>query len=101
MSCADLEAKSGAIWTLDFLSTAPAAVKPEMAGTRVGVKAVGTPGLLAGLDVLHRKFGVRPWHALVEHRPIGNMMRARKVAYFKSTQERSAAPEPEGAEPIA
>jgi gamma-glutamyltranspeptidase/glutathione hydrolase len=60
------ESKSGAIWTLDFLSIAPAAVKPEMAGTRMGVKAVGTPGLLAGLDVLHRKFGLRPWKAVVE-----------------------------------
>src|ERR1051326_2263713 len=57
------EAKTGAIWTLDFLSTAPAGVKPDMAGTRLGVKAVGTPGFLAGLDVLHRKFGVRPWKA--------------------------------------
>lgn len=60
------EAKTGAIWTLDFLSTAPAAVKPEMAGTRIGVKAVGTPGLLAGLDVLHRKFGLKPWKSLVQ-----------------------------------
>jgi gamma-glutamyltranspeptidase/glutathione hydrolase len=60
------EAKTGAIWTLDFLSTAPAGVKPDMAGTRMGVKAVGTPGLLAGLDVLHRKFGLRPWKAVVE-----------------------------------
>ncbi|HEX7190999.1 MAG TPA: gamma-glutamyltransferase, partial [Thermoanaerobaculia bacterium] len=60
------ESKTGSIWTLDFLSIAPAAVKPEMAGTRMGVRAVGAPGLLAGLDVLHRKFGVRPWKALVE-----------------------------------
>ncbi len=60
------EAKTGAVWALGFLSTPPAAVKPEMAGTRIGVKAVGTPGLLAGLDVLHRKFGLRPWKALVQ-----------------------------------
>lgn len=59
------EAKSGAIWTLDFLSTAPAAVKPDMAGTRMGVRAIGAPGLLAGLDVLHRKFGLKPWSTLV------------------------------------
>jgi gamma-glutamyltranspeptidase/glutathione hydrolase len=59
------EAKTGAIWTLDFLSTAPAAVKPDMAGTRMGARAAGAPGLLAGLDVLHRKFGVRPWKVLV------------------------------------
>ncbi|HEY8072483.1 MAG TPA: hypothetical protein VIF62_00190 [Labilithrix sp.] len=36
-----------------------------------------------------------PWHALVEHRPLGGMMRARKEAYFASTRGRSAAPEPE------
>jgi gamma-glutamyltranspeptidase/glutathione hydrolase len=60
------EAKSGSVWTLDFLSTAPAAVKPEMAGTKLGVKAAGVPGLLAGLDVLHRKFGARPWKELVQ-----------------------------------
>lgn len=35
-----------------------------------------------------------PWHALVAHRPLGGMMRARKAAYFASTQTRKAAPEP-------
>jgi hypothetical protein len=39
-----------------------------------------------------------PWHALVEHKPLGNMMRARNHAYRLSTQERQAAPEPERAE---
>src|SRR5262249_2720912 len=38
-----------------------------------------------------------PWHALVEHRPLGDMLRARNVAYRLSTQERSTAPEPAGA----
>ena len=37
-----------------------------------------------------------PWHALVEHKPLGNMMRARKHAYFASTKGRSAAGEPDG-----
>jgi hypothetical protein len=37
-----------------------------------------------------------PWHACEELRPLGEMMRARKHAYFKSTQARSASPEPEG-----
>ena len=36
-----------------------------------------------------------PWHALEELRPLGNMMRARNVAYRVSTSERKAAPEPE------
>ena len=35
-----------------------------------------------------------PWHALVEHKPLGGMMRARKVAYFASTQTRKATKEP-------
>lgn len=39
-----------------------------------------------------------PWHALVEHRPLGNLMRARNPAYRLSTQERSAAKEPTGDE---
>jgi hypothetical protein len=39
-----------------------------------------------------------PWHALVEHRPLGAIMRARKHAYFTSTKARNAAPEPDGTE---
>ncbi len=35
-----------------------------------------------------------PWHALVELRPLGNMMRARNPAYRESTAERAATPEP-------
>jgi len=31
-----------------------------------------------------------PWNALVEHRPLGEVMRARKVAYFASQQARGA-----------
>ena len=34
-----------------------------------------------------------PWHALVEHAPLGGMMRARKHAYFASTKGRSAIPD--------
>lgn len=37
-----------------------------------------------------------PWHALEAHRPLGAMMRARNHAYRLSTEERKAAPEPEG-----
>lgn len=39
-----------------------------------------------------------PWHALVEHRPLGQVMRARKHAYYASTQQRGAAAEPDGSE---
>jgi hypothetical protein len=41
-----------------------------------------------------------PWHALVEHKPLGNMMRARNHAYRLSTQERKASPEPADDAPI-
>jgi hypothetical protein len=36
-----------------------------------------------------------PWHALVAHKPLGGMMRARKEGYFASTKGRDALPEPE------
>lgn len=39
-----------------------------------------------------------PWHAGEDFRPLGNMMRARNHAYRLSTQERGAAPEPDGTE---
>jgi hypothetical protein len=37
-----------------------------------------------------------PWHALVEHRPLGGMMRARKATYFASAKGRAAEGEPDG-----
>ena len=42
------------------------------------------------------KLSFDPWHALLEHRPLGGMMRARKPTYFASAQSRSAKGEPEG-----
>jgi hypothetical protein len=44
------------------------------------------------------KLAFDPWHALVEHRPLGAMMRARNHAYRLSTAERGAAAEPDGSE---
>jgi hypothetical protein len=44
---------------------------------------------------LIEKLSFDPWHALVEHRPLGSIMRARNHAYRLSTIERSAVPEPE------
>jgi hypothetical protein len=35
-----------------------------------------------------------PWHTTADFRPLGNMMRARGVAYRLSTEERHASPEP-------
>jgi hypothetical protein len=40
------------------------------------------------------KLSFDPWHAVEELRPLGNMMRARNVAYRLSTQERGVSPEP-------
>ncbi|MGH8443510.1 MAG: hypothetical protein ACRETF_11505 [Nevskiaceae bacterium] len=39
-----------------------------------------------------------PWHSQAEFKPLGNMMRARNVAYRLSTMARKAAPEPDGSE---
>jgi hypothetical protein len=41
-------------------------------------------------------FSFDPWHAVEELRPLGNIMRARNVAYRVSTGERGASGEPEG-----
>lgn len=38
------------------------------------------------------------WHAPEEFRPLGNVMRARGVAYKASVKERQASPEPDGSE---
>jgi hypothetical protein len=46
------------------------------------------------------KLAFDPWHALVEHRPLGAMMRARNHAYRLSTAERGAAAEPDGSEAL-
>jgi hypothetical protein len=39
-----------------------------------------------------------PWHTLPEHRPLGNMMRARLPVYRESAKNRGAASEPTGNE---
>jgi hypothetical protein len=40
------------------------------------------------------KLSFNPWHAIEDHRPLGNVMRARKVAYLVSAKFRQHAPEP-------
>lgn len=64
------DAKSGGVWTLDFLETAPRTAVRDMfaAGpgiSRTGALAAGVPGTVAGLDALHQRFGSRPWAELV------------------------------------
>ena len=45
-----------------------------------------------------QKLGFSPWHALREHRPLGNIMRARRLAYEGSREHRGGMDEPTGDE---
>jgi hypothetical protein len=60
--------------------------------------ASSDPNKRDALDAFVEKASFDPWHALVEHRPLGAAMRARKHAYYASTQARHAAAEPDGTE---
>ena len=62
--------------------------------SKLGADAARTAKVAALIEEL----SFDPWHALVAHRPIGEMMRARNPAYRLSTQEREAKPEPDGSE---
>jgi hypothetical protein len=42
------------------------------------------------------RLSFNPWHATEDHRPLGNVMRARKVAYQMSAEFRQHDPEPTG-----
>ena len=64
------DAKSKAVWTLDYREVAPLAATRNMFAkdanaAQVGALAAGAPGALAGLGEMHRKFGSRPWSELV------------------------------------
>ena len=67
-------------------------------GTLTFEPASGDPGRRAALDAFVEKASFDPWHALADHRPLGAVMRARKAAYFASTQARKASAEPDGTE---
>ena len=49
-----------------------------------------------GLRDKVNRLSFTPWHATDEHRPLGNVMRARKVAYGASSANRRHDPEPTG-----
>ena len=53
------DAKSGAVWTLDFREVSP------IEATLATKLRAGTPGFLAGLDAMHAKFGTMQWRDLV------------------------------------
>lgn len=66
---------AGAVAALDFRETAPAALRAEMfldpqgrldpALSQRSGRAVGVPGLVAGLAEMHARWGSRPWRELV------------------------------------
>jgi gamma-glutamyltranspeptidase/glutathione hydrolase len=67
--------KSGQDGTLDFRETAPAGASRDMyldasgnvvpGRSTAGALSVGTPGTVAGMEVLHKKLGKLPWARLV------------------------------------
>jgi gamma-glutamyltranspeptidase/glutathione hydrolase len=55
------DAETASVWTLDFREAAPAAAKKS----GPGALAAAVPGFVAGLDVMHARFGSRPWRELL------------------------------------
>jgi gamma-glutamyltranspeptidase/glutathione hydrolase len=69
------DAKSKAVWTLDFRETAPGQAKRDMyvradgnasKQSQVGPLAGGVPGSVAGLELMHDRFGSRSWRQLID-----------------------------------
>jgi gamma-glutamyltranspeptidase/glutathione hydrolase len=69
------DAKTGAVWTLDFREMAPMAAKRNMflredgsvgSTSRTGPLAAGVPGAVAGLSAMHEKFGKQSWRELIQ-----------------------------------
>ncbi len=69
------EAKTKSVWTLDFREVAPGAAKREMfvqadgnpsKASQIGPLAGGVPGSVAGLEIMHDRFGTRSWRELID-----------------------------------
>lgn len=70
------EASSGKTYAVDFRERAPLRAREKMfldekgdvipKRSLTGIHAVGTPGLVAGLGEIHRRFGKLPWKTLFE-----------------------------------
>lgn len=69
----------------------PESVAPYLTVARLGlpIQQIAAPGQAFDAEVEAAVFD--PWMALQEHRPLGEVMRARKVVYFRSEKERGAA----------
>jgi hypothetical protein len=79
---------SAVAWPTPFVPVARLAIEKQDAASDAGRR----------LHAFVESLSFDPWHALVEHRPLGVVMRARKHAYFASIQARGAAKEPDGSE---
>ncbi len=104
------DAKTKAVWTLDYREVAPLGAKRDMfiqpdgnpsALSQTGPLAGGVPGAVAGLEVMHRRFGTRPWKELVQPavrlaragikvspdlaKDLADEQRKRSIAQFPST----------------
>jgi hypothetical protein len=68
-------------------------VWPETLSPYVPVARIRAPRQLAWSDseseILQARLAFSPWHGLVAHRPLGSIMRARKVAYEMSARFRA------------
>jgi gamma-glutamyltranspeptidase len=63
------DAASGRAVVFNGTGPAPAAATPERYRggiPRTGPRSVSVPGMLAGLDMMHRQFGRLPWHRLCD-----------------------------------
>jgi hypothetical protein len=71
-------------WTADYVRVATLVIARQDAASERGVR----------LAERGERLAFDPWHALVAHKPLGAIMRARKHAYFASEQGRGAQPDP-------
>jgi gamma-glutamyltranspeptidase/glutathione hydrolase len=69
------EAKTKSVWTLDYREIAPGAAKRDMyvqadgnpsKASQTGPLAGGVPGAVAGLELMHDRFGTRSWRELID-----------------------------------
>lgn len=75
---------------------------PWVALARLAIPAQATESRAGrALAAYVERLSFDPWHALVEHRPLGAVMRARAVAYKRAVVARGAIPELEVRPPAA